>query len=289
MQRRQFLKQAGASTLGVAGLSSLAERASAQSRRTPLITTRNHFESFQNEGEPGLTESHTPTDYGTSGDVPGLDTACAGDITIFVHGWDTTHEDAIESANEAQSALRQAGYAGTVVGYSWDADTYWGQAQPIAQRNGPKLANAVLTVKQQCPTSAVRLVCHSLGAQVVLSTLRTLAGWNAWTNPGYTIRSVHLLGAAAPNEAPTTRQPTTHDAIATQTTRTVNYHSSRDAVLWGLYTPIENTRALGQAGAETEHVPVNYTDYNATGQVGFNHLSYMNSLANEIVTHMPGQ
>ena len=48
----------------------------------------------------------------------------------------------------------------------------------------------------KCSDSKVRLVAHSLGSRVVLSSLDSLNNNQEWKNKNFTITSVHLLGAA---------------------------------------------------------------------------------------------
>lgn len=289
MRRRRFLRQTGATAISIATVSSVADRARAAQRQTPLVSTRNHFEDpwF---GGISLTDGHTPTDYDPSGDVPGIDTGCVNELTIYVHGWNVDEAGAIENANEALTNLQAAGYAGSVVGFTWDSDigglNSWYDAQEVAKQNGPKLANVALDFKLNCPSSTLRFVSHSLGAQVVLSTLRTLATWTAWTDRNYMLRTLHMLGAAVANEAPTTRWPNTHNAIATQTTSTFNYYNYEDDVLSTYFGPAQQNQALGEDGAENTAVPENYLDYNVTDQVGDDHSGYMNVLGDEILNHM---
>lgn len=261
------------------------------SRTVPLVSTREHF---TDGGD--LAAGRTATGYGTSGNVPGIDTACAGDLTVFVHGWNKNGDDpeaeALAKFHEADTALGEAGYTGTLIGYTWDsdkgggADFGWGEAQRIAQANGPKLARFALDYSRRC-SGTLRFVSHSLGAQVVFSALRTLDADSTWDANGDRISSIHLLGAAQDNEAPTTGWRKTYDAIRFETRSTFNYYSQEDDVLAWVYNTIEFDQALGETGAESGNtVPNNYSDYNATSQVGSNHSGYVSSLADEMVSDM---
>jgi esterase/lipase superfamily enzyme len=61
-------------------------------------------------------------------------------------------------------------YTFPVIGFSWDSDTEisqdgWNYAKKIAKENGPKLAQFILDLKNNCPQTKIRLIAHSLGAR----------------------------------------------------------------------------------------------------------------------------
>jgi esterase/lipase superfamily enzyme len=71
------------------------------------------------------------------------------------------------------------------------------------------LAKFVVDFKKKCPDSEVRLVAHSLGSRVVLSSLQSLNNDEQFANLGTNInktstskiiKSVHLMGAAVDDE-----------------------------------------------------------------------------------------
>ncbi len=289
MRRRTFIRRTGTVAASASVLGATAPAAA--SDVVPTISTREHFED-----DGSLAAGHTATGYDTDGDVPGVDTACAGDVTVFIHGWDKNSDDPEAAAHEkiahAANELFGAGYWGTVVGYTWDndagggADFGWGEAQTVAQNNGPKLAQFALDYKVICG-GTLRLVSHSLGAQVLFSALRTLDASAAWNDFGFRVDSVHLLGAAQDNEAPTTEWRATYDAVRTETVETVNYHSEADDVLQWIYNSFEFDQALGETGAEAGNTTsANYADFDATDQVGDDHSGYLTALSDEIVAHM---
>nr|WP_049998595.1 alpha/beta hydrolase [Halococcus sediminicola] len=290
MKRRQFITRAGSTAFGIATVGATANTVTA-SRTVPLVSTREHF---TDGGD--LAAGRTATGYDTNGNVPGIDTACADDLTVFVHGWNKNGDDpeaeALAKFHEADTALGEAGYTGTLVGYTWDSDKGggvdfgWGEAQAVAQSNGPKLANFVLDYARNC-SGTLRFISHSLGAQVVFSALRTLNADSTWDANGYKLASVHLLGAAQDNEAPTTEWRDTYEALLYETELTFNYYSQEDDVLAWVYNTIEFDQALGETGAESGNTtPGNYSDYDATSQVGSNHSGYVSSLADEVVSDM---
>lgn len=287
--RRQFLKRSAVTTTGLAAL--VGSTGTAAAYDVPLISTRGHFDD---DGD--LKDGYGTFQYETSGDVPGVDTSCVSDLTVFIHGWDKNSDDPEQAAREkiqhARDELTAAGYDGTVIGYTWDNDVGggldygWGEAQDAAQGNGPKLAQFAVDFKYNCPYSTLRFVSHSLGAQVLLSSLRSLNGsW--YTDNGYEVYSTHLLGAAQDNEAPTLEWPDTYDAISNVVTGAFNYHSHEDDVLQWIYNSFEFDQALGETGYESGNTPApNYTEFDGTDQVGDDHSAYLSTLSDEIVYHM---
>ncbi|WP_132057481.1 alpha/beta hydrolase [Halorussus amylolyticus] len=292
LNRRQFLKHSVTTTAGAVALASATGTAAASD--VPLLSTRDHFDDDAN-----LVSGEGTFSYDTSGGVPGVDTGCVGDVTVFAHGWDkkSGDDDAEQGAHDkislAESQLTANGYGGTVVGYTWDSDKGggidygWGTAKEIAQQNGAKLAQFAVDFKQQCPNAQLRFVCHSLGAQVVLSALRSLDASSWWNDQGHDVYSTHFLGAAQDNEAPTTEWMDTYDAISNQTTAAFNYHSHDDDVLSWVYNTIEFDQALGETGYESGNTPApNYVENDVTSEVGTDHSGYLDNVSGDVVAHM---
>lgn len=291
IRRRQFLKRAG--TTGLATLGAASGTATA-THSPPYVSTRDHFDDDAN-----LVSWETTTSYDTSGNVPGVDAGCVDDLTVFIHGWDKK-SDSDDAEAQAYAKIKEAGhdlyangYWGTHIGYTWDsdkgggADYGWGEAQEIAQQNGPKLGRFLLDYKLACPSANVRLQSHSLGAQVLLSALRWLDSHSTWDYYGWRVETTHLMGAAQDNEAPTLEWPDTYYAILYETRATFNYYSEEDDTLEWIYNTFEFDQALGETGAESgNETPDNYTDFDATSQVGDDHSSYTENVSDEIVYHM---
>lgn len=281
--RRRLLRRTGGVTTGAAVLGGAAGGATAGGM--PVISTRGHYDTDTGE----LNDGYSHWDFETNGAVPGIDTGCVDDMTVFVHGWRNDESEAHDKMHEAKDSLVGAGYSGTVCGYTWDSDTGndWGDGEQIAQGNGYALAHALVQFKENCPGSAVRVVIHSLGAQVLLKALRVLDGWSRWEDPGFRVTSTHLLGAAQDNEAPTDEWPDTARAIRQETTASFNYFSEEDDTLEWIYNTYEFDQALGETGAEAgNETPCNYHDYDATSQVGDCHSCYLDTLGDEMVYHM---
>jgi esterase/lipase superfamily enzyme len=102
-------------------------------------------------------------------------------------------------------SLADLNYEIPLIGFSGDSNTPipppgWETAKIIAKENGPKLAQFIYDLENKCPQTDVRLIAHSMGARVVLSSLDSLTNNPNWNNNNYTIASVHLMGAAVDDE-----------------------------------------------------------------------------------------
>ena len=187
-----------------------SEKSLAQAEPIQIISTRNHFNKFGNPLSNRLSYEPSPFDFQSL--------SCSqGEVVIYVHGvWTAKNkidedaklmfENAPEIFDRVRLSLQSMEYRFPVIGFSWDSDTEifasngWDYAKIIARENGPKLAQFILDLKDNCPETNIRLIAHSLGARVVLSSLDNLNNNQRWNDNNFTIASVHLMGAAVDNE-----------------------------------------------------------------------------------------
>jgi hypothetical protein len=139
---------------------------------------------------------------------------CPNEIAIYVHGVWASEGNAKEQTERVSLSLDSLNYTIPVIGYTWDSNTPfsiddtsisqegWSVAKIIANKNGPLLAKYIIDFKDSCPNSDIRIIAHSLGSRVVLSSLEYLSTHqNAFINQSSKIiKSVHLMGAAVDNE-----------------------------------------------------------------------------------------
>ena len=86
-------------------------------------------------------------------------------VVIFVHGWEENEDNVKERLNRVKLSLENNSYIHPLIGFSWPSDTQWDSARSIATENGPKLANLISNIKNECPGTDIRLLAHSLGAR----------------------------------------------------------------------------------------------------------------------------
>jgi Alpha/beta hydrolase of unknown function (DUF900) len=207
-------------------------------------------------------------------------------VAIFVHGWEKSEEIVKERLNRVKLSLEKDNYIGPLVGYSWPPNPLlWYDAKFDAKEEGPKLANLILELKSACPKADIRIIAHSLGARVVLSSLENLKNNTTWNAKNFKITSVDLVGAAVDNEEVSTNRNDIDgdlklkeaygDAIDKEVIKFHNLFSSKDNMLEpnpGDSYPVvypstenENDSALGQSGAQKNiTIPKNYNDTNVT-------------------------
>jgi pimeloyl-ACP methyl ester carboxylesterase len=233
----------------------------------PIVSTRGHFDIGWDG--PYRRDGVGAREFEVSGDVPGLGGSCATDVTVFVHGYKMDASDFGGKIAELREGLRQEGYDGTVIGYSWDGDQSlinWWETTQIATWNGPKLAAFTQAYLNACPGGRIRYVAHSLGARVALAGLQSLVAGDATAQ----VDCVSLLGAAE-GATQASLDGQYGDAIAAGARSVDNFWDGGDTILDLVYGVAEWEDALGCDGV-TGTAPANYTDHD----VGYvpNHFSY---------------
>jgi len=120
----------------------------------------------------------------------------------------------------------------------------------IANKNGRNLSKFVIDFKQKSPETKIRLMGHSLGAHVILSTIKNLA--KNTKNKGI-IEAVYFFGGSIPSDALSAKNALYVQKIVSKKIR--NYFSPHDEVLhvvddWNwVDTPI------GYKGAHGKTIP----------------------------------
>ena len=162
----------------------------------------------------------------------------ANELTIMIHGLRNNKAGAIAKAEIAKKRLRQIGYKHPVIGYSYDSNTkgahlkkYASRAlatgQKIAIKNGRNLALFIQDFKEKSPNTKIRLIGHSLGSQVILSTAEYLAHNK---KNQCIIESIYLFGASITNDVPSSKKyQKILDEIISK--KIVNYYYPDDEVL----------------------------------------------------------
>jgi esterase/lipase superfamily enzyme len=270
--RRAVLRGTGVAIAGGIGLTATSGTAAAISSRDdadapddfPRVSTRGHFDADAN-----LINGEKETSYQQEGDFTGL-----GDetLTLFIHGWRASEEDALNGAYETQLALEQNGYGGDVASYTWDADEGdsvdlgWADAKDIAEKNGKKLANVVTDWNNQQGTD-VRLIAHSLGARVTIFTMKSL---EEDFGAADAVKSATLLGGAV-EEDDVSLDAGWFDSeygsnIEYAAEQFDNFYDDDDPVLEYVYETREFEDAVGEKGCDGPQ-PANYTDVDVTDEV----------------------
>ena len=160
------------------------------------------------------------------------------EITIMIHGLRNDNAGAIAKVVLAQKQLQKLGYVHPVIGYSYDSNIIGAHlikhakhaltvGQKIAIKNGKNLGKFIEDFKTISPKTKIRLMGHSLGSQVILSTVEYLA--KKKQNVGI-VEGVYFFGASITNDVPSSKkygkilQSMIHSKI-------VNHYAPKDEVL----------------------------------------------------------
>jgi len=178
------------------------------------------------------------------------------EITIMIHGLRNNTSGALTKFIIAKRKLVQLGYKNSVIGYSYDSNTTGAQyilhalhalhvGVIIANKNGRNLAKFVTDFKQKSPETKIRLMGHSLGAHVILSTIKNLA--KNTRNKGI-IEAVYLFGGSIPSDALSVKNASYVQKIVA--TKIRNYYSPYDDVLRSVDDWNWNVTPIGYKGAK---------------------------------------
>ncbi|TRZ69699.1 MAG: DUF726 domain-containing protein [Nitrosopumilaceae archaeon] len=159
------------------------------------------------------------------------------ELVIMIHGLRNDKAGAIAKVILAKNRLSHLGYHYPVIGFSYDSNTTGAHlskhvkralsaGQVIAQKNGRNLAIFIEDFKSASPKTKIRLMGHSLGSQVILSTVENLAK----KNHAGIIESVHFFGASITGDVPSSKKysPLLEKIIKG---KILNYFSPTDEVL----------------------------------------------------------
>ena len=136
------------------------------------------------------------------------------ELTIMIHGLQNDNAGAVAKVVLARNRLRKLGYTYPVIGFSYDSNTTGvhliahakhalAVGQVIAKKNGRNLGKFIEDFKITSPKTKIRVMGHSLGSQVILSTVEYLA--RKKQNSGI-IDSVYFFGASITEDVPSSKK-----------------------------------------------------------------------------------
>lgn len=222
-----------------------------RNKKIPRISTRGFYDLVS-----GKTKKNKSYDLYPKKFFNGLDNE--SEITIMIHGLRNNKSGALAKFVIAQSRLKQLGYYHPVIGFSYDSNTKGIQYKShelhatrvgvvIAKKNGKNLAKFLTDTKRKFPNLKIRLIGHSLGSQVILSTLCYLKNKEI-------IDAVYIFGASIPSNSVL---PQNFGRMIQKTIRYkfVNYYSKFDGVLKYAYEEGLIQEPIGYSGVIGKFVP----------------------------------
>lgn len=162
----------------------------------------------------------------------------AKELVIMIHGLRNDKKGAIEKVILAKRRLKKLGYVHPVIGFSYDSNTKGAHlkksearalrvGQKIAKQNGYNLSRFVIDFKKKNPITRIRLIGHSLGTEVIRSTIKKLA--TSSKNNGL-IESVYFFGSSLENNfAQSNKSGKALQKIVKN--KVINYYCPTDEVL----------------------------------------------------------
>jgi len=129
------------------------------------------------------------------------------ELVIIIHGLRNDKNGAIEKIILVKRRLKQLGYLHPVIGFSYDSNTKGAHlkksalralrvGQQIAKQNGYNLSQFIIDFKKKNPSTKIRLIGHSLGTEVIFSTIKKLGTSSQNYN---IIESVYFFGSSVEN------------------------------------------------------------------------------------------
>ena len=136
------------------------------------------------------------------------------ELTIMIHGLRNDNAGAIAKVILAKNKLKKLNYLHPVIGYSYDSNTTGAHlmkyakrslaaGQVIAKKNGRNLGKFIEDFKLTSPDTKIRLIGHSLGTQVILSTLEYLAKKKKNIE---IVEGVYFFGASITDDVPSSKK-----------------------------------------------------------------------------------
>jgi len=183
------------------------------------------------------------------------------EITIMIHGMQNDRNGAVAKFKIAKRRLKELGYSNPVIGFSYDANIKGANlkkteasalrtGQKIAKKNGTNLAKFIFDFKEQSPKTKIRLIGHSLGTEVILSTLESLSTKTKVP----LVESVHFFGASLNRDVASSKKSSKilQKMVAS---KIINYYSPSDEVLRYSYEMGYVKNPIGLFGAAGKTIP----------------------------------
>jgi len=178
------------------------------------------------------------------------------ELTIMIHGLRNDNTGAVAKVLLARNRLHKLGYTHPVIGFSYDSNTTGAHlikhakhalavGQKIAKKNGRNLGKFIEDFKSTSPKIKIRLMGHSLGSQVILSTVEYLAKKKQNIR---IIESIYFFGASITEDIPSSKKY--GNLLQTVVNKKiVNHYAPKDEVLSWANKEKYVTGPLGLNGA----------------------------------------
>jgi len=193
---------------------------------------------------------------------------CPEQVVILVHGLSNTSPPQIRSLEEfdrAAISIESNHYYFPIIGFLWPSNP---DVNLLSNKKhaSDSLADFLTDFRYNCKSTTIRIVAHSMGAEVVSNAINDLNANPRWTDNKYKIESIHFLGSNLNSESPSKDTP-----FGGFVEKFVGY-------LHNFYSPSDDKLAflgsvLGNTGASRKiTTPINYLDMDVAKEIE-NHLT----------------
>lgn len=196
-----------------------------------------------------------------------LSLAPAGDVLVFVHGYNTSFEGAVARAARLVAGMQ---YPGALVLFSWPSDGALASYRPdqqAARAAGVQLARTLAELRDVAGGRRVSVVAHSMGGEVLAAALRSLDAARAPLGLGDVV-------FIAPDLAAGEFVQGVLPSLRARASRVTVYATAADVALWSSWGS-NGERRLGLGGRfatlarGVETVEISYDDTDALGHNPF--------------------
>lgn len=183
-----------------------------------------------------------------------LGTAKGDDILIYVHGFNTTHNDMLRRHRKIRKGLRKQGYLGAVISFDWpsngDPDAYGEDLADAQEVCAQMVLDGIVLLMTERPAIKIHILAHSMGSLVVRHGFTKTAKVKIGNKQNWQIEQV-LLVAADIDARSFTAGNSKYKSLVARCAQLTNYYSWADSILdasnwlyWG-----GNHPRLGYEGA----------------------------------------
>lgn len=163
-----------------------------------------------------------------------LATAKSDDIVIYVHGFNTTHNDMLRRHRKIRKGLSKKGYRGAVISFDWPSDgkvANYSKDRADAQKVCPQLVlDGIVPLLEARPSIRIHILAHSMGSLVVRHGFTKTTKAKVGNKQKWKIAQVMLV-AADIDARSFTAGNSKYKSLVARCAQLTNYYSWADEIL----------------------------------------------------------
>lgn len=160
--------------------------------------------------------------------------AKSDDILIYVHGFNTTHNDMLRRHRKIRKGLKKKGYRGAVISFDWPSDgkiaNYNKDLADAQEVCAQLVVDGIVPLLEAKPQTRIHILAHSMGSLVVRHGFTKTADVKVGNSANWKIHQVLLVAADLDAKSFTAGNPKFKSLVA-RCAQLTNYYSWADEVL----------------------------------------------------------